>query len=234
MKKHSKRYEQAKKLVDENKVYSLSEAMALVKKFPATKFDETVHLAVKLGVDPKQSDQQVRGTVALPHGTGKKVRVLVFTKGEGAKLAKDAGADYVGFEDLIEKVNTGWCDFDVVVASPETMREVGKLGKVLGPKGLMPSPKTGTVTPDVEKAVREVKAGRVEFKMDKSGNLHLPIGKVSFGEKALTENLSSVLDALARSKPSTSKGEFMQSCTVSTAMGPGIRLQTKLEVTDET
>lgn len=227
MKKYSKRYTAAKKLIEEGKQYNLIDAVSVIKKYPKLKFDETVDLSMKLGVDSKQSDQQVRGTVSLPHGTGRKVRVLVFTKGESAKLAKDAGADYVGFEDLVEKINSGWCEFDVVIASPETMREVGKLGKFLGPKGLMPSPKTGTVTPDVDKAVREVKAGRVEFKMDKNGNLHLPVGKTSFDALALVENASSVIDAVLRSRPSSSKGDFMQSCTISTAMGPGIRLEVK-------
>lgn len=227
MKKHSKRYEEASKLVESEKAYSLNEAVALVKTFPKTKFDETVELAIRLGVDAKQSDQQVRGTVALPHGTGKKVRVLVFAKGESAKLAKDALADYVGLEDLVEKINKGWFDFDVVIASPETMREVGKLGKVLGPKGLMPSPKTGTVTADVGKAVKEVKAGRIEFKMDKNGNLHMPVGKLSFDEKAILENAAAVIDAVARSKPPTSKGDFLQSCTLTTTMGPGIKILLK-------
>jgi large subunit ribosomal protein L1 len=228
MTKHSKRFIEAKKLVEETKVYGLPEAVGILKKAPKTKFDETVDLAMKLGADPKQSDQQVRGTVSLPHGTGKKVRVLVFAKGETAKLAKDAGADHVGLEDLVEKINKGWFDFDVVIASPDTMREVGKLGKVLGPKGLMPSPKTGTVTDNLGQAVKEVKAGRVEFKMDKHGNLHLPIGKISFDEKAIVENASAVIDAVLRSKPSTSKGEFLQSCTLSTTMGPGIRIGAKM------
>jgi large subunit ribosomal protein L1 len=227
MSKPSKRFLEAKKLVEETKVYPLSEAVGVLKKVPKTKFDETVDLAMKLGVDPKQSEQQVRGTVSLPHGTGKKVRVLVFAKGESAKQAKDAGADYVGLEDLVEKINKGWFDFDVIIASPETMREVGKLGKVLGPKGLMPSPKTGTVTDQLDKAVKEVKAGRVEFKMDKHGNLHLPIGKISFEEKAILENATAVINAVLRSKPSTSKGEFLQSCTISTTMGPGLRVETK-------
>ena len=226
MKKKSKRYEAAKKLIEENKIYSLNEAVSIVKKFPKIKFDETVELSMKLGVDAKQSDQQVRGTVVLPHGSGKNVRVLVFAKGESAKQAKDAGAEYVGLEDLVEKINGGWFDFDVVIASPETMREVGKLGKVLGPKGLMPSPKTGTVTNDLGKAVQEVKAGRVEFKMDKNGNMHLPVGKFSFSEKALFDNASAVLESVLRSKPSTSKGEFLQSCTLSTTMGPGLKIET--------
>lgn len=233
MKAHSKRFEAGKKLVDSEKLYSVAESVSVLKSFPKTKFDETVDLSIKLGVDPKQTDQQVRGTVSLPHGTGKKVRVVVFAKGESAKLAKEAGADHVGLDDLVEKINKGWFDFDVVIASPETMREVGKLGKVLGPKGLMPSPKTGTVTPDVDKAVKEVKAGRVEFKMDKSGNLHLPIGKISFEEKALVENASAVLDAVYRSKPSTSKGSFMEGCTISSTMSPGVRIRTRGGESDE-
>ncbi len=233
MKTHSKRFEAGKKLVDSEKLYSVAESVSVLKSFPKTKFDETVDLSIKLGVDPKQTDQQVRGTVSLPHGTGKKVRVVVFAKGESAKLAKEAGADHVGLDDLVEKINKGWFDFDVVIASPETMREVGKLGKVLGPKGLMPSPKTGTVTLDVDKAVKEVKAGRVEFKMDKSGNLHLPIGKISFEEKALVENASAVLDAVYRSKPSTSKGSFMEGCTISSTMSPGVRIRTRGGESDE-
>lgn len=233
MKKYSKRFQEAKKMVDDNKIYSLRDAVGILKKMPKTKFDETVDISMKLGVDATQSDQQVRGTVALPHGTGKKVRVLVFAKGESAKLAKEAGADYVGLEDLVEKINKGWCEFDVVVASPETMREVGKLGKVLGPRGLMPSPKTGTVTPEVGKAVKEVKAGRVEFKMDKNSNLHLPIGKVSFDEKAIFDNAAAVIETVSRAKPSTSKGEFLESCTISTTMGPGLRVETKVGVENE-
>lgn len=227
MKKESKRYLEAKKLVDANKIYTLGEAVSILKKVPKPKFDETIELAIKLGVDPKQSEQQVRGTVSLPHGSGRTSRVLVFAKGEAAKLAKEAGADHVGLEDLVEKINKGWFEFDVVIASPDTMREVGKLGKVLGPKGLMPSPKTGTVTPEVDKAVKEVKAGRVEFKMDKNGNLHMPVGKISFNEKAIVENASAVIEAVLRSKPSTSKGEFVQGCSISTTMSPGIRITTQ-------
>jgi large subunit ribosomal protein L1 len=227
MKKESKRFLEAKKLVDANKVYTLSEAVSILKKVPKTKFDETIELAIKLGVDPKQSEQQVRGTVSLPHGSGRSLRVLVFAKGEAAKLAKEAGAEHVGLEDLVEKINKGWFEFDVVIASPETMREVGKLGKVLGPKGLMPSPKTGTVTPEVDKAVKEVKAGRVEFKMDKNGNLHMPVGKISFNEKAIVENASAVIEAVLRSKPSTSKGDFVQGCSISSTMSPGIRITTQ-------
>lgn len=227
MEQGSKRYREAKKLVQEKKQYSLEEAVSILKKFPKTKFDETVEIAIKLGVDPKQSDQQVRGTVALPHGSGKAVRVVVFAKGEAAMLAKEAGADHVGLDDLVEKVNKGWFDFDVVIASPDTMREVGKLGKILGPKGLMPSPKTGTVTADVGKAVKEVKAGRVEFKMDKSGNLQLAVGKVSFAEKAILENANAALEAVLRSKPPTSKGDFVQNCTLSTTMSPGLPILMK-------
>jgi len=227
MKKESKRFIEAKKLVDANKIYTLSEAVSILKKVPKTKFDETIELAIKLGVDPKQSEQQVRGTVSLPHGSGRSLRVLVFAKGEAAKLAKEAGAEHVGLEDLVEKINKGWFEFDVVIASPETMREVGKLGKVLGPKGLMPSPKTGTVTPEVDKAVKEVKAGRVEFKMDKNGNLHMPVGKISFNEKAIVENASAVIEAVLRSKPSTSKGDFVQGCSISSTMSPGIRITTQ-------
>ncbi|MDP3981545.1 MAG: 50S ribosomal protein L1 [Chlamydiota bacterium] len=224
MKKHSKRFVKAKETFDSAKQYSLIEAVGILKKFPGASFNETVELAVRLGVDPKQSDQQVRGTVALPHGSGKKVKVLVFAKGEAAKQAKDAGADYVGLDDLVQKITGGWFDFDVVIAAPDTMKEVGKLGKVLGPKGLMPSPKSGTVTPNVNQAVKEVKAGRVEFKVDKGANVHLPVGKINFEEQALTENAGRVIEAILRAKPSSSKGHYLRGCALSTTMGPGVRI----------
>src|SRR5712675_2912451 len=191
-----KRYDNAVKLVDSKKHYRLGEAIELLKKLPHVKFDESVELAFKLGVDPKQGDQMVRGTVALPHGSGKKVRVAVFAKGDAAKAAKDAGADFVGYEDLVKKCQEGWTDFDVAVATTEAMQEVRKLGKVLGPRGLMPNPKTGTVTDDTAKAVKEVKAGRVEFKLDKNGNVAVPVGKFSFTPEALVENGSAVIDAI--------------------------------------
>jgi large subunit ribosomal protein L1 len=224
MAKHGKRYNEAIKLVDAKKQYRLGEAIEVLKKLPKTKFDETVELAFKLGVDPKQSDQMVRGTVALPHGSGKKVSVAVFAKGPAAQAAKDAGADFVGFEDLVKKCQEGWTGFDVAIATPEAMQEVRKLGKVLGPKGLMPNPKTGTVTEDTAKAIKEVKAGRVEFKMDKAGNLHVSFGKISFEGKAIEDNAKAVINAVVHAKPATSKGGFIESCTLSSTMGPGIRI----------
>jgi large subunit ribosomal protein L1 len=221
---HGKRYNEAAKQVDANKKYRLAEAVAILKKLPKTKFDETLELAFRLGVDPKQSDQMVRGTVALPHGSGKKVRVVVFAKGAAAQAAKDAGADYVGFDDLVKQCQGGWTDFDVAIATPEAMQEVRKLGKVLGPKGLMPNPKTGTVTEDTAKAVKEVKAGRVEFKMDKAGNLHVVFGKLSFEPAAIEENAKAVISAVFHAKPATAKGAFVQSCTMSSTMSPGFKI----------
>jgi len=224
MGKHGKRYNEAIKLVDRKKQYRLGEAVELLKKLPKTKFDETLELDFKLGVDPKQSDQMVRGTVALPHGSGKKVRVAVFAKGAAAQEAKDAGADQVGFEDLVKQCQGGWTDFDVAIATPEAMQEVRKLGKVLGPRGLMPNPKTGTVTDDTGKAVKEVKAGRVEFKMDKAGNLHVAFGKLSFEPKAIEENAKSIIGAVMHAKPATSKGHFIETCTLASTMSPGLRI----------
>jgi large subunit ribosomal protein L1 len=221
---HGKRYNEAVKQVDSKRQYKISEAVDLLKKLPKTKFDETIELSFKLGVDPKQSDQMVRGTVALPHGSGKKVSVVVFAKGAAAQAAKDAGADYVGMEDLVKKCQEGWTDFDVAVATPEAMQEVRKLGKVLGPKGLMPNPKTGTVTDDTGKAVKEVKAGRVEFKMDKAANVHVSFGKLSFEGKAIEDNAKAVINALVHAKPATSKGAFIESCTLSSTMSPGLRI----------
>jgi len=227
MAKHGKRYEAAAKLVEKGKQYKLTEAVETLKKLPKAKFDETVELDFKLGVDPKQSDQMVRGTVSLPHGTGKKVRVLVFAKGTAAQAAKDAGADTVGFEDLVKQVQGGWTDFDVAVATPEAMNEVRKLGKVLGPKGLMPNPKTGTVTDDTAKAVKELKAGRVEFKMDKAGNLHVAFGKLSFDPKAIEENARAIINAVMHAKPAAAKGTFVESCTLAATMSPGMRIDMK-------
>lgn len=221
---HGKRYNQAAKQVDSKRQYKLTEAVDLLKKLPATKFDETLELDFKLGVDPKQGDQMVRGTVALPHGSGKKVRVAVFAKGPAAQAATDAGADYVGFEDLVKKCQEGWTDFDVAIATPEAMQEVRKLGKVLGPKGLMPNPKTGTVSEDTAKAVKEVKAGRVEFKMDKAANLHVAFGKLSFEAKAIEENAKAVIGAVVHAKPATAKGRFLESCTLSSTMSPGLKI----------
>lgn len=221
-----KKYDAASAKIEKTKLYSLEEAVKLVPETAPAKFDEVVDLAVRLGVDPKQSEQMVRGTVVLPNGTGKKVRVLVFAKGEKEKEAKDAGADFVGGEDLIEKVSKGWLDFDSVVATPDMMGAVGKLGKILGPRGLMPNPKIGTVTFDITKAVKEIKAGKVEFKVDKSGNVHASIGKVSFGVQKLKENLLALLDGIIKAKPSTSKGIYLRSITLATTMGPGVKIDT--------
>lgn len=228
MKKHGKRYREALKQYEPNKVYHVGEAVKILKKFPKAKFDETINISIKLGVDPKQSDQMVRGTCALPAGSGKKVTVAVFAKGAAAQAAKDAGADYVGYEDLVKKVQEGWTEFDVAIATPEAMAEVRKLGKALGPKGLMPNPKRGTVTDDVAKALNEVKAGRVEFKIDKAGNLHIPAGKLSFTEEQIEKNARAVLHAVAAAKPPTAKGKYIQTCTISASMSPGIHL----DVTD--
>ena len=221
-----KKYNAASAKIEKTRLYSLEEAVKLVPETATAKFDEVVDLAVRLGVDPKQPEQMVRGTVVLPNGTGKKVRVLVFAKGEKEKEAKDAGADFVGGEDLIEKVSKGWLDFDSVVATPDMMGAVGKLGKILGPRGLMPNPKIGTVTFDITKAVKEIKAGKVEFKVDKSGNVHASIGKVSFGVQKLKENLLALLDGIIKAKPSTSKGIYLRSITVATTMGPGVKIDT--------
>ena len=221
-----KKYDAVSAKIEKTRLYSLEEAVKLVPEIAPAKFDEVVDLAVRLGVDPKQSEQMVRGTVVLPNGTGKKVRVLVFAKGEKEKEAKDAGADFVGGEDLIEKVSKGWLDFDSVVATPDMMGAVGKLGKILGPRGLMPNPKIGTVTFDITKAVKEIKAGKVEFKVDKSGNVHASIGKVSFGVQKLKENLLALLDGIIKAKPSTSKGIYLRSITLATTMGPGVKIDT--------
>ena len=222
--KRSKRYEAAAKLVDKTKSYSFADAIKLLKNIPGTKGDQTVDLAFKLGVDPKQSDQMVRGTVALPAGSGKNVRVLVFAKGGAAESAKAAGAEFVGFEDLIKRVTEGFQDFDVAVATPEAMAEVRKLGRVLGPRGLMPNPKTGTVTDDTAKAVKECKAGRVEFKLDKAANLHVPCGKFSFKQEDLEANGRAVIEAIVRSRPSAAKGRFIEKCTLSSTFSPGIQV----------
>jgi len=224
MVKHGKRYKAAVNVVDPKRQYAIGEAVETLKKFPKVKFDESVELAFRLGVDAKQSDQMVRGTVALPHGSGKKVRVVVFAKGQAAQAAKEAGADFVGFEDLVKKCQDGWTDFDVAIATPEAMQEVRKLGKVLGPKGLMPNPKTGTVSDDTAKAVKEVKAGRVEFKMDKAGNLHVAFGKLSFEPKAIEENARAVINAVMHARPATAKGHFIQSCTLASTMSPGVHV----------
>ena len=224
----SKRYRQALEKVDLKAVYPLQDAIKMLADFPRAKFNETIDLAFRLGVDPRQSDQMVRGTVPLPHGTGQTVRVLVFAKsGEPAEAAKAAGAEFVGFEDLIKKCSDGWTDFDVAVATPEAMSEVRKLGKVLGPRGLMPNPKTGTVTQDTAKAVKEVKAGRVEFKIDKTGNIHVPVGKVSFNSQQIEENARAVIEAVDKARPSAAKGRYMLACTLSTTMSPPVRVDLK-------
>lgn len=223
----SKRYKKALEQVDPRKAYPLKDAVGVLTKFPKAKFNETVDLAFRLGVDPKHSDQMVRGTVPLPHGSGNVVRVLVFAKGAGAEAARAAGAEFVGFEDMIAKCTAGWSDFDVAVATPEAMVEVRKLGKVLGPRGLMPNPKTGTVTDDTAKAVKEVKAGRVEFKVDKAGNVHVPVGKASFAANQIEENARAVIEAVAKAKPQSAKGTYIHSCTLSATMSPPVRVDVK-------
>ncbi|QHE50678.1 50S ribosomal protein L1 [Pontibacillus sp. HMF3514] len=224
MAKRSKRYEDLLKLVDKSKAYEPKEAVGLVKETAKAKFDETVEAAFRLGVDPKKADQQIRGAMVLPHGTGKSQRVLVFAKGDKAKEAEAAGADFVGEQDLINQINQGWFDFDVVVATPDMMAEVGKLGRVLGPKGLMPNPKTGTVTFEVEKAVNEIKAGKVEYRVDKAGNIHVPIGKVSFDTDKLVDNFDAITETLMKAKPQASKGTYMRNASVASTMGPGVRV----------
>ena len=220
----SKRFKKALEVVDAKKTYPLKEAVGVLSKFPKAKFNETIDLAFRLGVDPKQSDQMVRGTVPLPHGSGKTVRVLVFAKGAAADAATAAGAEFVGFADMIQKCNEGWAEFDVAVATPEAMTEVRKLGKVLGPRGLMPNPKTGTVTDDTAKAVKEVKAGRVEYKTDKAGNVHVIVGKASFKAEHIEENARAVIEAVAKAKPTSVKGQYLQSCTLSATMSPAVRV----------
>jgi large subunit ribosomal protein L1 len=224
MKKGSKRYTEARKLVDTDKTYSLAEAVAALKKLPALKFDASVDLHFDLNVDTKKPEQMVRGTVILPHGTGKKVRVAVFCKGEHEKIARDAKAEFVGAQELIDKVNGGFLDFDCVIATPEMMKDLSKLGKVLGPRGLMPSPKTGTVTNDIAKAIEEVRKGKVEFRVDKQHGLHLSVGKISFPENAIVENASTVINAINDARPSTVKGKFVMSLFISSTMNPGLNL----------
>jgi large subunit ribosomal protein L1 len=224
MGKRGKKYLESLKKVDRTKRYELEEGVKLLTETATAKFDEGVDVAIRLGVDPKKPDQMVRGTAVLPHGTGKKVRVLVFAKGPKEKEARDAGADFVGAEDMIEKITQGWLDFDKAIATPDMMGVVSKLGKILGPRGLMPNPKVGTVTFDLEKAIREIKAGKVEFKVEKAGVVHIPVGKVSFGFDKLLENIRSVLDVIIRVKPPTSKGIYLKSVGLSTTMGPGIKI----------
>lgn len=222
--KHGKKYTDNAKLIDRTTLYEVSEALDLAVKTGKAKFDETVEVHVRLGVDSRHADQQVRGAVVLPHGTGKKVRVLVFAKGDKQQAATDAGADFVGAEELVAKIQGGWMDFDVVIASPDMMGVVGRLGKVLGPRGLMPNPKAGTVTPDVGRAVTEAKAGKIEYRLDKANIIHVPIGKASFGAEKLGQNLSVVMEAIVKAKPAAAKGQYIKSATVASTMGPGIKL----------
>ena len=224
MPKHGKKYVEASKLIDRAAQYEVSEAIELAKKTATAKFDETVEVAFRLGVDPRQSDQQIRGAVVLPHGTGKSQTVLVFAKGEKAKEAEEAGADFVGAEDMVAKIQGGWFGFDVAVATPDMMGVVGKIGRLLGPKGLMPNPKTGTVTMDVARAIGEVKAGKIEYRVDKTGIIHAPIGKASFEATQLEENFKTLVDVLIKAKPATQKGQYIKSVTVSTTMGPGVKM----------
>jgi large subunit ribosomal protein L1 len=223
MKKHGKKYIAARQQV-ENRAYPLDEAVPLVQKIKFANFDETVALSIRLGVDPKHADQMVRGTVVLPHGLGKTKRVLVIAGPDKQKEAEEAGADFVGGEEMVERIAGGWIDFDAVVATPDMMRVVGRLGKVLGPRGLMPNPKTGTVTPNVAQAVREIKAGKVEFRVDKTGIVHAPVGKTSFPAQSLIDNATALLDSIIKAKPAAAKGKYLRSITVSSTMGPGVRV----------
>ena len=223
--KHGKKYNESSKLIETGKFYDVEEAVEIAVKTGTAKFDETVEVHIRLGVDSRHADQQVRGAVVLPNGTGKNVRCLVLTKGDNAKKAEEAGADYVGAEELVAKIqNENWLDFDVVIASPEMMGVVGRLGKVLGPRGLMPTPKAGTVTPDVAKAVTEAKAGKIEYRLDKTNIIHCPIGKVSFGPEKIKENFDTLMNAVVKAKPAATKGQYIKSCAIATTMGPGIKL----------
>lgn len=224
MAKKSKKFQDAAKKVDATKAYSVEEAVALAKEVDFAKFDATVEVAYRLGIDTRKNDQQIRGAVVLPNGTGKTQRVLVFAKGEKAKEAEAAGADYVGDADMVQKIQGGWFDFDVVVATPDMMGEVGRLGRVLGPKGLMPNPKTGTVTMDVTKAIDEIKAGKVTYRADKAGNIHVPIGKVSFDDAKLMENFRTIHDVILKAKPATAKGQYVKNVSVTTTFGPGVKV----------
>ncbi len=225
--KHGKKYNEAAKQVDRATLYDPADAVALVKKTATAKFDETVELHIRTGCDGRHAEEQIRGAVVLPHGTGKTVRVLVFAKGDKVNEAEAAGADFVGGDELIPKIqNEGWLDFDVVVATPDMMGVVGRLGKVLGPKGLMPNPKAGTVTMDVTKAINDIKAGKIEYRLDKSNIVHCPIGKVSFSEEQLTENLKAIMDAIVKAKPASLKGTYLKSITISSTMGPGVKVNT--------
>ncbi len=222
--RRSKRYRSSTEKMDAQRLYSLEEGVDLLKKMTAAKFDESVDVAIRLGVDPKKTDQMVRGTVSFPHGTGKEVKVLVLCRAPKDKDAKEAGADYVGLDEYIEKIEKGWSDVDAIVATPDVMKEVGKLGKYLGRKGLMPNPKSGTVTPDVTQAVKQLKAGRIEFRVDRHGIVHTPIGKLSFSAKQLTENIKSLMEQILRLKPPSAKGQYIRNVTLTSTMGPGIKL----------
>lgn len=224
MAKHSKRYEEQVKGYEKGNLHELMEGVQLVKKLSSVKFDETVELSARLGVNPRHADQMVRGTVVLPHGTGKEVRIIAFAQGEKAKEAKDAGADVVGSEDLAQRIQGGWLDFDVAVATPDMMRVVGKLGRILGPRGLMPNPKVGTVTFDLKEAIGEIKRGKVEYRVDKTSNIHVPAGKVSFPEEKIYENLIAIVDALVKDRPPAAKGRYIRSVTLSSTMGPGVKI----------
>ena len=224
MAKHGKKYNENAKLVDRNKLYEVDEAFALIKKYAKANFDESVEVAFKLGIDTRHADQQIRNAMVLPHGTGVSRSVLVFAKGDKAKEAEAAGAEFVGAEDMVDKIKGGWTDFDVAIATPDMMGTVGKIGRILGPKGLMPNPKTGTVTMDVENAVKEVKAGKIEYRAEKAGVVHAPIGKLSFEETALVDNFNALAAATAKAKPASQKGVYVKSVTISTSMGPGIKL----------
>ncbi len=225
--KTGKKYAEFRKKIDSREAYELDDAVKMVKENAFAKFDETVELAIRLGVDPKKADQMVRGTVVLPHGTGKKVRVLVLTKGEKVVEAQEAGADYVGLEDLVEKIQGGWFDFDVAVASPDVMGMVGKIGKILGPRGLMPNPKSGTVTMDIGKAVSDIKKGKISYRVDKVGNVHVGVGKVSFNENQIKDNVLAFMDAILRAKPPSAKGQYLKNIALSSTMGVGIKLNTQ-------
>jgi len=226
MAKHGKKYQESSKLVEKDRLYTLQEAVELARKASFTKFDESVELHFRLGVNPRHADQQVRGVAPLPHGLGKKIRVLVFTQGEGERIAREAGADYVGADELVKQIEGGWLDFDVAIATPDIMPKIGKLGKILGRRGLMPNPKSGTIAnpEDLPRVIDEVRAGRVEFKLDRTALIHLPIGKVSFSDDMLVENMTSVIEAIVSAKPSGAKGQYIRGVSLATSMGPGIRL----------
>ncbi len=233
MGKHGKKYQEARKQFDRDTLYKPEEALELVKNMSTASFDETVELAVRLGVNPKHADQQVRGAVVLPHGTGKTVRIIAFAKGEKITEAEEAGADMVGGEELAAKIQSGWLDFDVAVATPDMMSVVGKLGKLLGPRGLMPNPKSGTVTFELAKAIAEIKAGKVEFRTDKVGNVHVPLGKISFNAENLVANFYTMLEALTKARPAAAKGQYLRSITVSSTMGPGVKISSQLATSSE-